>query len=187
MDFLWRSLVHGGVPQARGYFLVGDTALRSNPKYGRGCTCAVIGARLLAETLAAETDPDVRLIRYETALRTAFRGEWEELLRVDAADHRRFLVAAGLVKGTLGDAIGSHLQDLILQRAMLIDPKVQRALLRGFYGLSAPSAWTRNPMMWARIARAAALAGRRARLAQRYAGRPSRDQIGRWIKGRIAC
>jgi 2-polyprenyl-6-methoxyphenol hydroxylase-like FAD-dependent oxidoreductase len=184
MDFLWRSLVHDGVAQARGYFLVGDTALRSNPKYGRGCTCAVIGARLLAEVLAEEPDPDGRVHRYEAALRSAFRTEWDELLAVDAADYRRFQVTAGLVPGSLGDAVRSHFQDLLLHRAMLCDPKVQRALLRGFYGLGAPSAWTRDPEIWARIAAASVLPRSKARVARRYAGRPSRAQIAEWTQAR---
>jgi 2-polyprenyl-6-methoxyphenol hydroxylase-like FAD-dependent oxidoreductase len=184
MDFLWRSLVHDGVAQARGFFFVGDTALRSNPKYGRGCTCAVIGARLLAEVLGDEPDPDGRLRRYEAALRSGFRSEWEELLAVDAADHRRFQVAAGLARGGLGDAVRSRFQDLLLHRAMLCDPQVQRALLRGFYGLGPPSAWTRDPAIWARIAGAAVLPGREARVARRYAARPSRAQIAEWIETR---
>src|SRR5271165_3459065 len=63
MDFLWRTTIADGAPQVLGFFFAGDTTLRSNPKYGRGCTCGTIGSHLLAETLASESDPAERALR----------------------------------------------------------------------------------------------------------------------------
>jgi 2-polyprenyl-6-methoxyphenol hydroxylase-like FAD-dependent oxidoreductase len=181
MDFLWRTMAPDGQPQALGFFLAGDTALRSNPKYGRGCTCGVLGARLLAGTLAATDDPAERVRRYEEALRDAFRAEWEELLAVDRSDYERFAAAAGLRKASLKTRLMTKLNALILTRAMLCDPVVQRALLRGFYGLERPSVWTRDIGIWARIVRAAFVRGPRAELVRLYSKRAGRDQIKAWI------
>jgi 2-polyprenyl-6-methoxyphenol hydroxylase-like FAD-dependent oxidoreductase len=182
MDFQWRTLAPDGAAQALGFFFAGDTALRSNPKYGRGCTCAVLGARMLAEAMASTTDPAERARRYEAALTSAFREEWEALLAVDRADHERFLYAAGLGSAPVALRLRSRFQDHLLQCATLCDAAVQRALLRGFYALDSPSAWTRQPVVWLRIARAALFTGEKRAAARLRAVRPSRQQMREWIE-----
>jgi 2-polyprenyl-6-methoxyphenol hydroxylase-like FAD-dependent oxidoreductase len=182
MDFLWRSLIADGAPQVLGFFLAGDTALRSNPKYGRGCTCGTIGARMLADTLAASSDEAERLALYEAALHGAFRKEWEELLAVDETDYARFRAAAGLSRESWTDALRSRLRDHIMNRAMLCDPAVQREIMRGFYGLTNPSDWTRDLGVWARIARALIPPKSKADVAKQYFIRPSRDEIKSWVE-----
>lgn len=186
MDFMWRSLLRDRAPQVLGYFLAGDTALRSNPKYGRGCTCGVIGSRLLAEALAATADQGARLRIYEQSLRRAFRAEWEALLKIDAADYGRFRLAAGLDRPSLAGRAREAFQHHLLNRAMLADPHVQRALMRGFYGLEAPTRWMRHPSVWLRVARAAILPRRFAKVVRENAQRPTRADIRSWIEARAA-
>jgi 2-polyprenyl-6-methoxyphenol hydroxylase-like FAD-dependent oxidoreductase len=176
MDFLWRTTVKDAAPQILGFFFAGDTTLRSNPKYGRGCTCGTIGSHLLAQTLADEADPARRVLRYETALTTAFRKEWEDLLMVDRRDYARFQVAAGLRPETLGEWLQGRLQDHVLRRAITVDPHVQRKIMKGFYGLEDASAWTRDAGAWLRIA-AAALPIHDKALFKDLTVRPSREQI----------
>lgn len=181
MDFLWRTTIQDGRPQVLGFFFAGDTTLRSNPKYGRGCTCGVIGSHILAQTLADESDPATRVVRYEAALREAFRKEWEGLLGVDAHDYARFQAAAGLRAPTIGEWLQSRLQDHVLRRAITVDPHVQRKIMKGFYGLEDAEAWAKDANTWLRIAAAALPIHDRAMFADMTA-RPSRSQIKAMIE-----
>ena len=176
MDFLWRTTLAGGAPQVLGFFFAGDATLRSNPKYGRGCTCGTIGSHMLAETLASVSDPAERVLRYEAALFETFRTEWEDLLAVDRKDYARFQAAVGIRRASLGEALQSRLQDHVLRRAMVVDPHVQRKLMKGFYGLEDPTAWAKDPVTWLRIA-AAALPIHGKDVSREYAIRPSRQDI----------
>jgi hypothetical protein len=53
MDSYWRKTVLAERPGVVGYFCVGDSAVRSNPRFGRGCTWATLAAHALADLLAA--------------------------------------------------------------------------------------------------------------------------------------
>ena len=183
MDFLWRTTLLDDAPQVLGFFFAGDATLRSNPKYGRGCTCGTIGSHILADTLRSVSDPAQRVLRYEAALFATFRKEWEDLLAVDRRDYARFQAAAGLRRAPLGEALQSRLQDHVLRRAMIVDPHVQRKIMKGFYGLEDPTAWTRNPATWLRIA-AAALPIHNKDMSREFAIRPSRQDIKALIEAR---
>jgi 2-polyprenyl-6-methoxyphenol hydroxylase-like FAD-dependent oxidoreductase len=176
MDFLWRTTIADGAPQVLGFFFAGDTTLRSNPKYGRGCTCGTIGSHLLAETLASVGDPAERALRYNTALRATFRREWEDLLAVDRRDYARFQDAAGIRRMSLAETLQSRLQDYLLRRAMVVDPHLQRKIMKGFYGLEDATAWTKDPVAWLRIA-AAAAPFHSNDMFKEFAMRPSRREI----------
>lgn len=60
----WRDMVVDGKPAARGYFALGDTLIRTNPLYGRGCSFAAVSAQRLRETLDETADPAARAIAY---------------------------------------------------------------------------------------------------------------------------
>ena len=182
MDFLWRTTVQDGAPQILGFFFAGDSTLRSNPKYGRGCTCGTIGSHILAEVLAGEGDPAAHAVAYEAALRATFRKEWEDLLAVDRRDYARFQAAAGLRPETAREWLQSRLQDHVLRRAIIVDPHLQRKIMKGFYGLEDATAWTRDAGTWLRIAAAALPIHDKALLAD-FTVRPSRGQIKALIDG----
>ena len=183
MDFLWRTTLLDGAPQVLGFFFAGDTTLRSNPKYGRGCTCGTIGSHILAETLASVSDPAERVARYEAALTETFRKEWEDLLAVDRRDYARFQAAAGIRPASFGEAMQSRLQDHVLRRAMVVDPQVQRKIMKGFYGLEDPTAWTKDLVTWLRIAASALPIHGRA-MFREFTIRPSRQDIKALIEVR---
>jgi flavin-dependent dehydrogenase len=176
MDFLWRATVSAGAPQVLGFFFAGDTTLRSNPKYGRGCTCGAIGSHILAQTLAEEADPVARAKRYEAALHATFRKEWEDLLSVDRSDYARFEATAGLRPPTVREWLQARLQDHVLRRAITIDPHVQRKIMKGFYGLEDASAWTKDLTTWLRIAATALPLHDRA-IFKDFSARPGRAEI----------
>src|SRR5882724_1033446 len=83
MDAFWRSTVIGGEPEVEGFFFVGDTAVRSNPKFGRGCTWGSVAAHLLADILAETADTRERAVRYERMLENEFRADWRTMLAND--------------------------------------------------------------------------------------------------------
>ncbi|MGZ4112378.1 MAG: FAD-dependent oxidoreductase [Tumebacillaceae bacterium] len=185
MDFLWRTTAAERVG-VLDFFFVGDSLLRSNPKYGRGCTCATIASHVLANILASERNPSERAKRYEQEVSLAFRTEWEDLLSVDRSDYERFEIAVGRRKATLRTRLFSTLQDLITKRAMIVDPYVHRTMMKGFFGLSQATAWTKDPKMWFRLA----LAALPLHDHQLYANcwiRPSRGDVEKRIRnGQIA-
>jgi len=182
MDFLWRTTLKGDTPQLHNFFFAGDTVLRSNPKYGRGCTCAAFGTHLLADVLTATSDPAERARRYEAALRSAFRKEWEQLLGVDRSDYARFQVAAGLRAGSAAERLKGRFQDHLQTQAMVVDPSIYRALIKGFYGLASATDWMKDPAIWLRIARTAFPDAAKRRIVAPFWVRPSRDDIKRFIE-----
>ncbi len=68
LDSFWRTTIVDGAPQVLGLFFIGDTAVRTNPKYGRGCTWGFTQAHLLADIVERERDPVCRIVEYEAAL-----------------------------------------------------------------------------------------------------------------------
>ncbi len=160
-----------------GYFPVGDTRIRSNPKFGRGCTWAVQGAHILAATVREERDPVAQLHRYEQQIHEAFRSDWTTMLAVDRQDQRSFEAAAGLRPAGLRPAgirpkLVSKMQAQISSIAVTVDPHVYREVMRGFYGVTSPVAWIKRPDIWLRIL-ASAVPNDAKRLALQLAARNS--------------
>ena len=57
---VWRDYVHDEGPQLLNFFAVGDSAIRTNPLYGRGCSTGTLHAHILADVLANHSDPAQR-------------------------------------------------------------------------------------------------------------------------------
>jgi 2-polyprenyl-6-methoxyphenol hydroxylase-like FAD-dependent oxidoreductase len=179
MDAFWRSMVIDGKPQAAGIFLLGDTAIRSNPRFGRGCTWAAVGAHLLADVLNQTNDPAERVLRYEDALEAEYRADWRTMLAADRAARRQFEIAAGLRRATVRDRI-TAIVDAGLNKAMIADPEVFRAVWTGYHGLAQMAAWARRPEIWARIVRVMLLgAGELSPVVRRLRARPDREMLRR--------
>lgn len=79
---VWRHYVPDGQVLATNFFAVGDSAVRTNPLYGRGCSTATVQAHILAEVLDDSTDPATRARlfadRTETQLRPIFKASLAE-------------------------------------------------------------------------------------------------------------
>ena len=113
MDSFWRKTVINGRPTVLNYFCVGDSCLRSNPKYGRGCTWSALAAHVLGDLLAEETTPADRIQRYETALEDAFRRDWLTMRDIDRSTERAFEVAMGKRKPSAGERIAQYVQRFV--------------------------------------------------------------------------
>src|SRR5438552_744878 len=177
MDCFWRSMVVDGKPQVGGFFLIGDTAVRSNPKFGRGCTWATVAAHRLADILVDTQDPQERVLRYERALESEFRADWRTMLGNDRSMRRQFEVAAGLRRPTLRDRLVAWL-DARVNEALIVDTAVFRAVWSGYHGLTGMAAWARRPEVWLRMLRFVAFGPGpfRALLAE-LRSRPSRAEM----------
>jgi 2-polyprenyl-6-methoxyphenol hydroxylase-like FAD-dependent oxidoreductase len=176
MDAFWRSLVVRGEPRVLGLHFVGDAAVRSNPKYGRGCTWSLVSAELLGDALESAASPRARALRYAAALERDFRADWRTMLEMDRGWRARFEGAAGLRARTLADRASDAFAELV-DEAQVSDGDFFREIWRGYHGLARMDAWMRKPSAWLRLARhAAQRTSRRAALAERRV-RPSRAQI----------
>ncbi|MEM9623883.1 MAG: hypothetical protein AAF993_19740, partial [Pseudomonadota bacterium] len=153
MDSFWRKTVVDGEPQILNYFFVGDSGLRSNPKYGRGCTWSTLAAHDLAELLAADLTPQIRAIRYEQSLEERFRADWLTMRNIDRASERDFACAVNLQRANLKQRIQQYLRFLV-EDAMLLEPALFREIWTGYNGFTNMDAWSRKPANLARVARA---------------------------------
>jgi 2-polyprenyl-6-methoxyphenol hydroxylase-like FAD-dependent oxidoreductase len=176
MDSFWRSTVERGEPLVLGLHFVGDTAVRSNPKYGRGCTWSLVGAELLASALAASADPRERARAYDAALERELRDDWRTMLAMDRAARERFERAVGRRPATLADAAREAFTVLV-DEAQFADAAFFRAIWTGYHGLSRIDAWLRSPRAWLRLARHAFRRRRLGPALAERALRPSRGQI----------
>jgi 2-polyprenyl-6-methoxyphenol hydroxylase-like FAD-dependent oxidoreductase len=149
----WRSYIaKDGTPAALNFFAVGDSLVRSNPLYGRGCSQAFIAAHILAEALEMHNDPAERAQAYDRTVRSELKPFWDAMVRQDKASIRRAeneqdpnykpSAKARWIKSFVDDAINPATRG---------DMKVLRAVMRPFQMLEAPSVWLRNPFVVGRV------------------------------------
>ncbi len=150
----WRELTPEGRPVVLGFAPVGDSLVRTNPLYGRGCSFAAVSAHLLADALTASADPAQRLIAYRAGVERELRPYYDAMRQADQGAIRRARAAllppkppslkARLAKSFLEDGVAI---------AMREDVELLRAFLRGFHMLEHPQAWLKRPSNIARIVR----------------------------------
>ena len=149
---VWRSYAPGGVPHVLGFYPIGDSALRTNPLYGRGCSTGAIQAHFLADIFAETGDAAARLVALETRTRDELRPFYDVMAKQDAQAIKRAALEqapgyqprfkARMMKSFLEDAIGP---------AVRSDLEVLRALMRPFHMLEHPTAWTKRAPIMARV------------------------------------
>ncbi|MGH7804061.1 MAG: FAD-dependent oxidoreductase [Candidatus Binatia bacterium] len=177
MDAYWRRMVVGGEPQVAGFFFLGDTAVRSNPKFGRGCTWGAVAAHELADVLAASDDARERALRYQAMLEREFRADWETMVANDRTIRREYERVVENRPSRLADRLLGILETR-MNEASVVDPEIFRAVWTGYHGITGMAAWTRRPAIWLRLIRYLALGpgAFRAVIEQRRT-RPSRAEI----------
>ena len=150
----WREMTPGGAPAALGLFCVGDSLVRTNPLYGRGCSFAAIEAHLLRDILNRSADPVERARAYSGRSRVELFTFYADMVEQDRAAAKRAL--AGLDpdhKPSLrGRLLRAFLEDGV---AITIrqDIGLLREAMRAFHMLDQPRAWLRKPGNLAKILR----------------------------------
>lgn len=140
-------------PVATGVYAVGDSAVCTNPLYGRGCSLAMVHAFLLADTLAEHVDDPVAGSR---AFADATARELEPWYSASVAQDRQ--ARQGLDVPLDDDdeqpvdvaTMRSIMRDGLLPAART-DPVVYRAFLRAFNLLDPPNAIMGNTDVLARV------------------------------------
>jgi 2-polyprenyl-6-methoxyphenol hydroxylase-like FAD-dependent oxidoreductase len=150
LDSFWRSTVVNGKAQVHGLFFIGDTAVRTNPKYGRGCTWGFTQAHMLADILKRTSDPEARVVEYERALRDAFRTNWGTTLTMDRDRYKQYQAKLFGQPLSFRDRVSAALDEIIIQRGMRADSHLHRAIMTGYHGLAGLSDWVKSPSVWAR-------------------------------------
>ena len=142
----WRDLVIEGKPATHGYFALGDTLIRTNPLYGRGCSFAAVGAQLLRRTLDETAHPARRAILLHQRLEAELRPFYLTQRRQDrsAIKRARETLTPGFKPKLKARLMQSFIDDGI-RIAVRSDVRLLREAMRGFHMLEHPDKWLGKP------------------------------------------
>lgn len=148
----WRYMVEDGKPLVQNYFAMGDTLIRTNPLYGRGCSFAAVEAQALSNALNASTDPIARACAYDAEVTREIRPYYENMVKEDLAAMRRAKnglnphykagIRARFLKSFVEDAINIALRS---------DIHLFRQAMQGFHMLQHPTDWLKQPGNFAKV------------------------------------
>jgi 2-polyprenyl-6-methoxyphenol hydroxylase-like FAD-dependent oxidoreductase len=158
----WRRYVSPERRAIHGFFAIGDSLVRTNPLYGRGCSFAAVESEILRAVLDETGDPALRARLYDTRITTALRPYFEDMRDQDRAAIRRAAHAldpsyraplrSRVMQSFIGDGVGI---------AVRTDVDLLREVLREFNMVDPPRAWLRRPENMLKV-------------------------VGRWARGRSA-
>jgi len=172
----WREMAPGGAPVVLNAFSVGDSLVRTNPLYGRGCSFAAIEAHALRDILAETADPTARATAYSARVREVLQPFYDDMRDQDRGAARRAEHGldpdyrprwrARLMRRFLEDGVGV---------AVRRDPELFRAAMRAFHMLEPPRTWLGRPATLAKVG-AALVRGRKAN-ARFYPAKPGPGRL----------
>jgi 2-polyprenyl-6-methoxyphenol hydroxylase-like FAD-dependent oxidoreductase len=158
----WREFAPRGRPAILAAFSVGDSLVRTNPLFGRGCSFAAIEAHLLRDVLGATADPVERARLYSARVRTELHPFYKDMRDQDRAAARRARrilepprrrkLAARLMRRFVEDGVAVAIRE---------DVGLLRDAMRAFHMLEPPRRWLARPANLSRILRVMAR-GRKA-------------------------
>lgn len=150
----WRALMPDGKPSVLGYLPLGDTLIRTNPLYGRGCSFAAVSGGILRDALDASDDPAERLRHFAAGVDTELRPFFDHMREQDRTAIRRAQAALtpNYKPRWKGRMMTSFVDDGITI-ALRSDITLMRQALRGFHMLEHPSDWLRKPGNFVRVLR----------------------------------
>ncbi|QUD88072.1 NAD(P)/FAD-dependent oxidoreductase [Phenylobacterium montanum] len=148
----WRSFVSSEGRATLGFFAVGDSLVRTNPLYGRGCSFAAVEAQILAGVLEQATDPGVRARLYDTRVRDELTVYYDDMRSQDRAAVRRALRARDPdFAPTLQQRLRQSFIDDGVRIAVRSDIHLLRAAMRDFHMIDPPGAWMKRPRHMAKV------------------------------------
>ncbi len=178
----WRDLAPDGHAAVLGFFPVGDSLVRSNPLYGRGCSFAAVSAHLLRDALQSFADPGARLAAYQRRINAELRPYHDAMRNLDRGAIRRARQA--LTPG-YKPSLKSRLTRRFLEDGVAVavrsDVELFRAALRGFHMLEDPQAWLKRPANIAKIMGYLARGKKANAAAYRPPGGPGREAMLRGL------
>jgi 2-polyprenyl-6-methoxyphenol hydroxylase-like FAD-dependent oxidoreductase len=148
----WRDLASADAPAVLGFFAVGDSLVRTNPLYGRGCSFAAVEAYLLRDVLAQTANSRARVLAYHQGMQAELRPYYVAMRRQDRGAIKRAEQAlTPSHKPGLRDRILRSFAEDGITPAMRFNTDLLRETMRGFHMLEHPDAWLRRPKNMARI------------------------------------
>jgi 2-polyprenyl-6-methoxyphenol hydroxylase-like FAD-dependent oxidoreductase len=142
----WRDLAPKGKAAVTGFFAVGDSLVRSNPLFGRGCSFAAVSGHLLRDALQAHADPAARVADYQRRIARELRPFYDVMRNADRSAIRRArrALTPGYRPSLRGRLAKSFAEDAV-NVAIRSDVDLFRAAMRGFHMLEDPRLWLRRP------------------------------------------
>ncbi len=175
----WRHFVNDGNPAALNFFAVGDSAVRTNPLYGRGCSTGTIHAHLLARILAESSDPVERALKFDEATEDELRPIFITSL---AEDKRGIKQAEAIFEGKQMEQQGSFKQWLraafgdAIASAAREEIHVLRGAMRTFNLMEKPGDFLKdNRIRWTILRYM--LRGRAKNIRTRFQRGPRREEM----------
>jgi len=178
----WRDMAPGGKAAVLGFFPVGDSLVRSNPLYGRGCSFAAVSAHLLRDALQMFEDPAARLEAYQRRIGAELRPYYDVMRDADRSAIRRARQALtpGYQRSLRSRVTKAFLEDGVAI-AVRSDVELLRAALRGFHMLEDPQAWLKRPKNLAKVLGYWARGKAKNAEAYRPKGGPGREEMLRGL------
>ena len=148
----WRDLATGETPAVLGFFAVGDTLVRTNPLYGRGCSFAAVEAYILRDVLGETADPKARALAYHRRLKSELKPYYLAMRSQDRGAIKRaeHALTPGYKPRLRTRLLISFFEDGVTP-AMRFDTNLLRETMRGFHMLEHPNAWIRRPRNLLRV------------------------------------
>jgi hypothetical protein len=172
----WREMAPGGRSAALNFFCVGDSLVRTNPLYGRGCSFAAVEAHLLRDVIARTDDLEFRARLYSQRVRSELRPFYDDMAARDRSAATRALrgLDPAWSPSWRSRLTASFIEDGVAI-AVRSDISLLRAASRGFHMLAPPRGWLARPGALLKVF-AAWARGRRAN-AHLYAPKPGPPRL----------
>ena len=178
----WRDFAPDGRAAVLGFVPVGDSHVRSNPLYGRGCSFAAVSAHLLRDALQMFEDPAARLEAYQRRVGAELRPYYDAMRDADRSAIRR---ARNALTPNHQPSLKSRVTRRFLEDGVAIavrsDVELFRAALKGFHMLEDPQAWLKRPKNLAKVMGYWARGRARNAEAYRPKGGPDRAEMLRGL------
>lgn len=176
----WRDMVVDDTPAARGYFALGDTLIRTNPLYGRGCSFAAVSAYIIKDVLDAGADRTQRALAYHRRLHAELRPYYTTMRSQDrnAIKRARRALDPEHKQSLRGKIVQSFAEDGVAI-AMRYDTALLREAMRGFHMLEHPNKWLSRPQNMIKILQYWARGKKRNAAAYPPKAGPSREELFR--------
>lgn len=141
----WRHMVKDGAPVAHNFFPIGDTVIRTNPLYGRGCSFAAVQAHVLRDVLVATSDPVARALAFDAGVEKEIRPYYNDMLKQDATSMRQAANALNPdYRSRLKARIMKSFAEDAIMPAIRGNLDLMRGFMRAFHMIDEPSLWLKN-------------------------------------------
>ena len=142
----WRGFVSPERRAISGFFAVGDSLIRTNPLYGRGCSFAAVESEILRAVLDEAAEPAARARLYDRRVTEALQPFYEDMC---AQDRGAIARAAHALDPTYRAPLRSKVLQSFLgdgvRIAVRADVELLRGALREFNMVDPPRAWLMRP------------------------------------------